>query len=54
MSGALVSPGQWLAIGTFLVLTILASTQLGSIWRGEQQRQWPEWLARSLPACATR
>jgi hypothetical protein len=51
MSGALVSPGQWLAIATFLVLAILASTQLGSIWRGEQQREWPEWLARSLPAC---
>jgi hypothetical protein len=51
MSGVLVSPAQWLAIATFLVLAILASTQVGSIWHGEQQREWPEWLARSLPAC---
>lgn len=50
--GALrVSPAQWLAVAVFLVLAVLASAQLGSIWRGEQQRQWPEWLARSLPAC---
>jgi hypothetical protein len=51
MSALRVSPAQWLAVATFLVLAILASTQLRSIWRGEQQRQWPEWFARSLPAC---
>lgn len=51
VSGLVVSPAQWLAIATFIALAILASTQLGAIWRGEQQRQWPEWWARSLPVC---
>jgi hypothetical protein len=46
-----VSPAQWLAVAAFLVLASLATTQLGAIWRGEQTRRWPEWLARSLPAC---
>jgi hypothetical protein len=31
-------------------LAILASSQIGPVWRGTQTRQWPEWLARSLPA----
>jgi hypothetical protein len=51
MTGALVSPAQWLAIAVFVFLAIVASGQLGPIWRGEQQRQWPDWLARSLPVC---
>ena len=48
---ALVSLSQWVAVAAFVVLAILASGQIGPIWRGEQRRQWPEWLARSLPAC---
>jgi hypothetical protein len=51
MSSLAVSPAQWLAVATFVALAILASTQLGAIWRGEQRREWPEWWARSLPAC---
>lgn len=51
MSSLVVSPPQWLAVATFVALAILASTQFGAIWRGEQQRQWPVWWARSLPAC---
>jgi hypothetical protein len=47
---ALVSPAQWLLIGAFVFLAILASSQVGPIWRGEQTRQWPDWWARSLPA----
>jgi hypothetical protein len=47
---ALVSPAQWLAIGAFVFLAILASSRVGPLWRGEQTRQWPDWWARSLPA----
>jgi polyferredoxin len=45
-----VSPAQWAAVAAFVFLAILASSQLGAIWRGEQRRQWPTWWARSLPA----
>jgi hypothetical protein len=34
MTGALVSPAQWLAIAVFVFLAVLASGQLGPIWRG--------------------
>jgi hypothetical protein len=46
-----VSPAQWFAVAVFVVLALLASSQLSAIWRGEQARQWPDWWARSLPVC---
>jgi hypothetical protein len=45
-----VSQAQWLAVAVFVLLAILASSQIGPIWRGKQTRHWPAWLARSLPA----
>ena len=30
-----VSPSQWLAIAVFVAVTILASTKIGALWRGE-------------------
>jgi hypothetical protein len=51
VSGVSVSPAQWLAVATFVALAILASMQLGAIWRGEKRGQWPKRWARSLPAC---
>jgi hypothetical protein len=47
---ALVSPAQWLGVAAFVLLAILAFSQVGPLWRGEQTRQWPDWWARSLPA----
>jgi hypothetical protein len=35
----------------FVLLAILASSQIGPTWRGTPTSQRPEWLARSLPAC---
>lgn len=51
ISDLVISPGQWLAVAVFLALAVMASTQFGPIWRGEQRRQWPTWFARSLPTC---
>lgn len=50
MVALLVSPAQWLGVAVFVVLAVLASGQVGAIWRGDQRRQWPDWWARSLPA----
>ena len=50
MGAAFVSPAQWLGVAAFVFLAILASSQVGPIWRGEQTRQRPDWWARSLPA----
>jgi hypothetical protein len=51
VGGVAVSPTQWLGVAVFLGLAILASTQFGAIWRGDQRPQWPDWFARSVPAC---
>ena len=51
MGAVHVSAGQWLAVAVFVLLAILASSQIGPIWRGTSTRQRPEWLVRSLPAC---
>src|SRR5512132_4128602 len=51
MGAVHVSAGQWLAVAAFVLLAIVASSQIGPIWRGTSTRQRPEWLVRSLPAC---
>jgi hypothetical protein len=52
MTGSIhISPAQWLAIGVFAALALLATRGLPRLWRNESD-QWnrmPEWWVRGLP-----
>src|SRR5437870_5414459 len=46
-----LSPAQWLAIGAFAALALLATRGLPRLWRHESDRwdRMPEWWVRGLP-----